>query len=79
MLIRGLTATVTRIVVHPEEQGVALGRVRVLSQRVLQGRDEFVAVQRHHSVVMVRCTSIYLHQELTSRRPLGSASESLQA
>ena len=46
----------TRIVVHPQEQRVALGRVGVLRQGVLEGGDELVAMQGHHPVIMIRCT-----------------------
>ncbi len=51
-----LTASVACLAVHPEEQGVALRRAWVACQGMLQGGNEFVAVQRDHPVVMVRCT-----------------------
>lgn len=50
-----LTAPMACLAVHPENQGVALWRAWIACQSVLQSGNEFIAVQRDHAVVMVRC------------------------
>ena len=49
------TRAVPGVVRDAQDERVALRRVRVAGQHVLQRRDELVAVARHHRVVVVRC------------------------
>ena len=54
---QALTAAVAGVVVDAQQQRVALGRAGVGRQGVLQRGNHLVAVQRHHPVIMVGCTS----------------------
>ena len=49
------TSAVACLAVHPDQQRVALGRVWIAGQHMLQRRNELVAVEGHHAVIMVRC------------------------
>ena len=51
-----LTAAVARVVVDTQQQRVALGRIGVARQGVLQRGNHLVAVQRDHPVIVVGCT-----------------------
>ena len=54
-----LTASMACLAIHPKEQGVSLWGPWVACQGVLQRRNELVAVQRDHPVIVVPCTSKY--------------------
>ena len=49
-----------RVVVDAQQQRVALGRVGVARQGVLQRGNHLVAVQRDHPVIVVSCIHITL-------------------
>jgi hypothetical protein len=55
-LVSGLAGSVPGTHVDAREQGVALQRIRVSCQHVLQGGCQLVGVEGHHAVVMVACS-----------------------
>ncbi len=49
------TCAVASVVLDAQDERVALRRAGVPRQRVLQRRDELVAVAGHHAVIVVGC------------------------